>query len=66
MEELTGGSKAMMKRAFTVLLMVGFSAGVAQAQGKGGNVPWNTDPKEAIEKAKKTGKPMMLYFTSQG
>ena len=32
----------------------------------GGKVPWNHDPAAAFKEAKKSGKPMMLFFTSDG
>lgn len=32
----------------------------------GGKIPWNKDPQEAIKAAKKSGKPMMMFFTAEG
>lgn len=32
----------------------------------GGKLPWNKDPKTAMAAAKKAGKPMMIFFTSEG
>jgi hypothetical protein len=33
---------------------------------EGGKLPWKKDPAAAIKEAAKDGKPMMLYFTSEG
>ena len=32
----------------------------------GGKIPWIKDPKAGFKEAKKSGKPMMLFFTSDG
>lgn len=40
-------------------------AGGATAQD-GGKIPWNHDPAAAMKEAKKSGKPMMLFFTGPG
>ena len=40
-------------------------AGTAAAQD-GGKIPWNHDPAAAMKEAKKSGKPMMFFFTSDG
>ena len=40
-------------------------AGSAVAQD-GGKIPWNHDPAAAMKEAKKSGKPMMFFFTSLG
>ncbi len=40
-------------------------AGSALAQD-GGKIPWNHDPAAAMKEAKKSGKPMMMFFTSLG
>jgi hypothetical protein len=40
-------------------------AGSALAQD-GGKIPWNHDPAAAMKEAKKSGKPMMFFFTSLG
>lgn len=55
-----------MKHSITVLAFVLALAGAASAQSKGGKIPWKTDPHAAMKEAAKIGKPMMLYFTSEG
>jgi hypothetical protein len=40
-------------------------ASTASAQD-GGKIPWNKDPQAALKEAKKTGRPMMMFFTSEG
>jgi hypothetical protein len=40
-------------------------AGSAMAQD-GGKIPWNHDPAAAMKEAKKSGKNMMMFFTSLG
>jgi hypothetical protein len=40
-------------------------AGTAAAQD-GGKIPWNHDPAAAMKEAKKSGRPMMFFFTSPG
>ena len=40
-------------------------AGPAAAQD-GGKILWNHDPAAAMKEAKKSGRPMMLFFTSVG
>lgn len=32
----------------------------------GGKLPWNKDVKGAMAQAKKAGKPMLMFFTSEG
>ncbi len=61
MEE--GKERIMPIRTLLTIAAVILAAGPVRAQGE---IPWKTDPKAAMEEAKKTGKPMMLYFTSQG
>ena len=61
MEE--GKERIMPIRTLLTIAALLVVAGTAGAQGE---IPWKTDPKAAMEEAKKTGKPMMLYFTSQG
>jgi len=39
---------------------------VAAFNQDGGKMPWKKDPVAAIAEAKKSGKPMMIFFTSQG
>ncbi len=34
--------------------------------GDGGNLKWQKDPKKGFELASSTGKPMLVYFTSDG
>ncbi|HKC23128.1 MAG TPA: hypothetical protein VKF32_00210 [Thermoanaerobaculia bacterium] len=48
--------------AFTAAVAL---AGSAVAQD-GGKIPWNHDPAAAMKDAKKSGKPMMFFFTSLG
>lgn len=47
-----------------------FAAAVAAAgpvfAQDGGKIAWNHDPQAAIAEAKKTGKAMMMFFTSLG
>lgn len=52
-------SKTLLALAAAVL------AGTASAQD-GGKIPWNKDPQAAIKEAKKSGRPMMFFFTSDG
>lgn len=54
-----------MIRTLLVGTMVAVLAGGAVAQD-GGKIPWNHDPKAAMKEAKKSGKPMMFFFTSLG
>jgi hypothetical protein len=54
-----------MRHPFLTLAFTLGLAGIAAAQD-GGKLPWNRDPKAAQDEAKKTGKPMMMFFTSLG
>jgi hypothetical protein len=54
-----------MSRTLLAAALFGAMAGAAAAQD-GGKIPWNHDPKAAFKEAKKSGKPMMLFFTSFG
>jgi hypothetical protein len=54
-----------MIRNVMVGALVGALAASAAAQD-GGKIPWNHDPQAAFKDAKKSGKPMMLFFTSLG
>ena len=51
----------------TILSMtaVAVLAGTAAAQD-GGKIPWNHDPAAAMKEARRSGKPMMMFFTSLG
>lgn len=52
----------------TTVVAIALSLGLAAsaAAQDGGKVPWKKDPKAAMEEAKKSGKAMMLFFTSEG
>jgi hypothetical protein len=52
--------KTMLALATTLLL-----AGTLEAQD-GGKIPWNHDVKAAMKEARKSGKPMLMFFTSDG
>ena len=52
--------KSMVALATTLVL-----AGAAQAQD-GGKIPWNHDTAAALKEARKSGKPMLMFFTSDG
>ncbi len=54
-----------MVKAMLALVAGVLFAGEALAGG-GGKVPWIKDPEAAMKAAKSSGKPMMLYFTSDG
>ena len=54
-----------MNRALLAGALVSALAGGAVAQD-GGKIPWNHDPQAGFKEAKKSGKPMMLFFTSEG
>ena len=54
-----------MSRSLLAFALVGAMSAVAVAQD-GGKIPWNHDPEAAIKEAKKSGKPMMMFFTSLG
>jgi hypothetical protein len=58
-----------MSRTLLVAALAGALAvtlGSSAAAQDGGKVPWNHDPKAAMKEAKKSGKPMMMFFTSLG
>jgi hypothetical protein len=51
----------------TIVALAAVLGLTAPALGQdGGKIPWNKDPQAAIAQAKKTGKPMMMFFTSEG
>ena len=52
--------KPMLALATTLFL-----AGALHAQD-GGKIPWNHDTKAAMKEARKSGKPMLMFFTSDG
>ena len=54
----------MVRSAFVVAAALAMTA-TAVAQD-GGRIPWNHDPKAGMKEAKKTGRPMMFFFTSLG
>ncbi len=54
-----------MVKAMLALVAACVIAGSASAQD-GGKIPWNHDPAAAMKDAKKSGKPMMFFFTSDG
>jgi type IV secretory pathway TrbD component len=52
--------KTMLALATTLFL-----AGALHAQD-GGKIPWNHDVAAAMKEARKSGKPMLMFFTSDG
>lgn len=57
----------MPKTLLSIAMAVAF-AGTAAAQD-GGKIPWKgkgEDVQPLLDEAKKTGKPTMLFFTSEG
>jgi len=54
-----------MLRSLLVGALAATLASDAGAQD-GGKIPWNHDPAAAFKEAKKSGRPMMLFFTSLG
>ena len=54
-----------MTRTLLAVALVGAMSAAAVAQD-GGKIPWNHDPQAAMKEAKKSGKPMMMFFTSLG
>lgn len=54
-----------MAKVVAVSVLVLLAMGTAMA-GDGGKVPWKKDVPGALAEAKQSGKPMMLYFTSEG
>jgi hypothetical protein len=55
-----------MWRVWTILasaLLLGF---VACTTKDGGKLRWERDPDKGIERAQMSGRPIMLYFTSDG
>lgn len=57
--------EAKMLARVTILFTMVLSLGVS-ASAKGGKIRWLEDPEAAMAMAKKSGKGMMLYFTSDG
>jgi len=51
-----------------VALAVAFGIGIAGCSGAadGGGLKWQKEPQKAFELASFTGRPMVLYFTSDG
>jgi hypothetical protein len=48
-------------------LLVGLAAACSgSGTADGGKLAWQKDPKKGMELARLTGKPMLLYFTSDG
>ena len=54
-----------MWKSIVALAATAVLAGGAAAQD-GGKIPWNHDPAAAMKEARKSGKPMMFFFTSLG
>jgi len=54
-----------MSQMLLAMALAGAMSAAAVAQD-GGKVPWNHDPQAAMKEAKKSGKPMMMFFTSLG
>jgi hypothetical protein len=59
-EEESAMVKPMLALATTLFL-----AGALHAQD-GGKIPWNHDTKAAMKEARRSGKPMLMFFTSDG
>jgi hypothetical protein len=51
-----------------IVVMLGLALVVACSGGSsgGGKLKWQRDPNKAMEHARFTGKPMLIYFTSDG
>jgi hypothetical protein len=57
----------MRSKMWTIAMILGLAA-AASAQD-GGKLPWKgkgEDPKSAMAEAGRQGRPMMLFFTSEG
>ena len=54
-----------MVKTLLALAATALFASDALAQD-GGKIPWNKDPAAAMKAAKTSGKPMMMFFTSDG
>ena len=58
----------MFNNTLTISLLLGMAA--AAAAQDGGKLAWKgkgkEDPKAAMAEAKRQGKPLMLFFTSEG
>lgn len=49
-----------------VALSIVLIAGAPALAQDGGKIKWNRDPQAAIAEAKRTGRGMMMFFTSEG
>ena len=59
----------MLRLLLAIGLGLGLSSGVGCSGGgggDGGDLNWQKDPKKGFELARFTGKPMLVYFTSDG
>ena len=55
-----------MSRAWTILVTALLLCLVACTTKDGGKLRWEKDPAKGIERAQMSGRPMLLYFTSDG
>jgi hypothetical protein len=55
-----------MSRLWILLSSALLLAFVACTTKDGGNLRWEKDPAKGIERAQMSGRPMMIYFTSDG
>ena len=51
---------------FVVMLGLALVVGCGGGASDGGKLKWQHDPKKAMDHARFTGKPMLIYFTSDG
>jgi hypothetical protein len=59
-------AERMMFRAWTILASALLLTFVGCSTKDGGKLHWERDPEKGIERAQMTGRPMLLYFTSDG
>lgn len=55
-----------MPRVWTILVSALLLTFVGCSTKDGGKLHWERDPDKGIERAQATGRPMLLYFTSDG
>jgi len=55
-----------MSRGWTILASTMLLCFVACTTKDGGKLRWEHDPAKGIERAQMSGRPMVLYFTSDG
>jgi thioredoxin-related protein len=61
---LPGGDGKMLKRGIG-LLMITFAVWLGTAMDVGGKIPWQNYSEDILEAAHKSGRPVMIDFTSQ-